>query len=263
MALTFPNPAMEARPVAIVLRDVGMCYDGETWALRDVNLTVREGEFVSLLGPSGCGKSTILRTIAGLQTVTSGSVEVLGSPAGELFNRRGELSFVFQEPTLMPWRSVLANVALPLELMGVPKRERLSRAMEMLAMVGLDSVANKLPRQLSGGMKMRVSIARALVSNPKLLLLDEPFAALDEITRERLQEELLRLWQRFGMTVVFVTHNVFEAVYLSSRVVVMQANPGTVRAELSIETPYPRSREVIGTPDFMNMVAKAVQLLGD
>lgn len=258
-----PSQTVEKRPAAIVLQDVCKCYDGGTWALHGVDLTIREGEFVSLLGPSGCGKSTILRTVAGLQTVTSGSVEVLGSQVRELANRPGELAFVFQEPTLMPWRTVVANVALPLELMGVPKRKRLERAMEMLTMVGLESAATKLPRQLSGGMKMRVSIARALVSNPKLLLLDEPFAALDEITRQRLQEELLRLWQRFGMTVLFVTHNVFEAVYLSSRVIVMQANPGRVRAELLIETPYPRSRDVMGTPDFMGTVARAVQLLGE
>jgi NitT/TauT family transport system ATP-binding protein len=252
---------MMGQRVAVSLRDVSKQYTGGTWALQGVNMTVREGEFISLLGPSGCGKSTVLRTVAGLQTATAGSVEILGSSVNAIKERPGEIAFVFQEPTLMPWRSVLANVGLPLELMGVPRVERRERSLQMLEMVGLQSVANKLPRQLSGGMKMRVSIARALVSKPKLLMLDEPFAALDEITRQRLHEELLKLWERFGMTVLFVTHNVFEAVYLSSRVIVMQSNPGRIRTELKVSAAYPRKRDMLSDSEFSSTIAQAIKLL--
>lgn len=243
----------------VSLNGVSKQFPGGTIALSDVELTIQSGEFVSLLGPSGCGKSTVLRTIAGLLTPTTGSVEVLGGSVQALLP--GELSFVFQEPTLMPWRNVLRNVALPLELMGMGKSERTRLALEMIEMVGLQEVADKLPRQLSGGMRMRVSIARALVSRPKLLLLDEPFAALDEITRQRLQEELLRLWSVIGMTVVFVTHNVFEAVYLSSRVVVMQANPGRVKQEMPVSAPYPRQRNLLTSPEFAATVGAAIHAL--
>ena len=161
----------------------------------------------------------------------------------------------------MPWRTVLGNVALPLELMRVGKTERLARATEVLELVGLQGVSGKLPRQLSGGMRMRVSIARALVSRPRLLLLDEPFGALDEITRQKLNEELLRLWETLGMTVVFVTHNVFEAVYLSGRIVVMKTNPGTVKGEVPIALPYPRSGEMRASPGFAGAVAQAMKFL--
>ncbi len=255
------SPEANGQPLIVRLRNVGKRYPGGPPVLADVNLDVAQGEFVSLLGPSGCGKSTVLRTVAGLQTASVGNVEVLGGDAKTLAEEQGDLAFVFQDPTLMPWRSVLNNVALPLELMGVKKRERQVRAMDMIGMVGLSEVAHHLPRQLSGGMKMRVSIARALVSEPKLLLLDEPFAALDEITRQRLQDELLRLWSLLGMTVVFVTHNVFEAVYLSSRIVVMQARPGRVKAQLSVDAPYPRSRELLTTPEFALTVASAIEEL--
>lgn len=255
------QPKPQADSPVVQLEGVGKRYNEGTVALQDVNVVVREGEFVSLLGPSGCGKSTVLKTIAGLQSASSGSVKVLGDAPERLSGRPGELSFVFQDATLMPWRTVIGNVALPLELMRVGKAERLARAAEVLELVGLRDVGGKLPRQLSGGMRMRVSIARALISQPKLLLLDEPFGALDEITRQKLNEELLRLWKTLGMTVVFVTHNVFEAVYLSSRIVVMKTRPGTVKGEVQVGMPYPRSGEMRTSPDFANAVAKAMRFL--
>lgn len=255
------SEAIRSASPVVQLAGVGKRYREGTVALQDVNVTVREGEFVSLLGPSGCGKSTVLKTIAGLQSASSGSVKVLGNLPEQLASRPGELSFVFQEATLMPWRTVLGNVALPLELMRVGKTERLARATEVLELVGLQGVSGKLPRQLSGGMRMRVSIARALVSRPRLLLLDEPFGALDEITRQKLNEELLRLWETLGMTVVFVTHNVFEAVYLSGRIVVMKTNPGTVKGEVPVALPYPRSGEMRVSPEFAGAVAQAMKFL--
>jgi len=255
--------SLGTEPPVVSLQSVSKHYSGGTIALQDVNLAVAQGEFVSLLGPSGCGKSTLLRTVAGLEPASAGCVQVLGGNPETLVSHPGELAFVFQEATLMPWRTVHKNVRLPLELMRVPKREQVERAETMLDLVGLRSVSDKLPRQLSGGMKMRVSIARALVSRPKLLLLDEPFAALDEITRQRLQEELLRLWDVLGMTVLFVTHNVFEAVYLSSRVVIMRANPGCVKSEIPITAPYPRRRDMLATPEFARITTTAIQELED
>lgn len=259
--LVAPKTGESHEQPLVRLSQVSKRYSSGTLALSDVNLEVHEGEFVSLLGPSGCGKSTILRSIAGLQSISSGNIEVLGGDVKSLSERPGDLSFVFQEPTLMPWRTVIANVALPLELMGVSRTERYKKAMEMLEMVGLEEVAHMLPRQLSGGMKMRVSIARSLVSRPKLLLMDEPFGALDEITRQRLQDELLRLWSLFGMTIVFVTHNVFEAVYLSSRIIVMASRPGRIKTEIKIDESYPRSRDVMTTHEFTSTVSRAIREL--
>lgn len=211
---------------------------GSTQVLKGLDLTVRDGEFLTLLGSSGCGKSTLLRLIAGLAAPTAGTIDW---PQG-----KPDLGFVFQEPTLMPWTTALTNVALPLKLRGLARSEREARAAEALAGVGLKGFERSYPRELSGGMKMRVSIARALVTAPKLLLMDEPFAALDEITRRRLNTDLLELWQRTRFTVVFVTHSVFESVFLSQRIVVMSARPGRMRSELAISAPYPRS-EAFGT----------------
>jgi NitT/TauT family transport system ATP-binding protein len=225
--------------VSIVrLSHVGKTYSNGTVALDGVSLDVREGEFLSLVGPSGCGKSTVLRLIAGLGELTSGRIEWPGPPADAGADH--ELGFVFQEPTLMPWATVRANVTLPLRLKGVARERAAPRVAAALARVGLDGFADAYPRQLSGGMKMRVSIARALVTEPKLLLMDEPFAALDEITRFKLNNDLLRLWQEQRWTVVFVTHSVYESVYLSNRIVVMAAQPGRVVADLEIGAPYPR-----------------------
>jgi NitT/TauT family transport system ATP-binding protein len=219
---------------AIRLRGVTKIYDNGTRALGPLDLDVRKGEFVSLLGASGCGKSTALRLIAGLAAPTSGAVDI---PAR--MSRHG-VGFVFQEPTLMPWTTVRENVRLPLKLTHVPDAQSTPRVGEALAQVGLADFADAYPRELSGGMKMRVSLARALVTSPDVLLLDEPFAALDEITRFRLNNDLLALWRKLGKTIVFVTHSVYESVYLSQRVVVMTSRPGRIHAECRIETPEPR-----------------------
>src|SRR5262245_15234214 len=226
----------DAAPV-VALRQVGKTYANGVIAVDGLDLDVRPGEFLSLLGPSGCGKSTALRLIAGLGTPSHGTITW---PRGPVQRDGRGIGFVFQEPTLMPWATVFGNVYLPLRLAGVDRDNAAPDVTEALAGVGLADAADVYPRELSGGMKMRVSIARALVTRPELLLMDEPFAALDEITRFRLNDDLLALWQSLGKTVVFVTHSVFESVYLSSRIVVMTPRPGRVFAELAIDAPYPR-----------------------
>lgn len=208
-------------------------------AVRDMSLNIDKGQFVSFLGPSGCGKSTALRMIAGLTSVSAGSIRVNGHAPGEARGPQ-DIGFVFQEPTLMPWATVLNNVYLPLRLAGMSRKEAMPRIEEVLSQVGLSKFASAYPRELSGGMKMRVSIARALVTKPSLLLMDEPFAALDEMTRFKLNNDVLRLWQEHGLTVIFVTHSVYESAYLSNRVIVMAARPGRVVDDIRIEGPYPR-----------------------
>jgi len=227
--------------LAVSLRAVTKAYDNGVMALGPFDLAVRKGEFVSLLGPSGCGKSTALRLIAGLSTASSGTVRV--SRHDGVARPGHAIGFVFQEPTLMPWTSVRENVRLPLKLARVSGTEANARVDEALASVGLSDFANAFPRELSGGMKMRVSLARALVTDPDILLMDEPFAALDEITRFRLNNDLLALWRNLRKTVIFVTHSVFESVYLSQRVVVMTARPGRIQADIRIETVEPRAEE--------------------
>jgi NitT/TauT family transport system ATP-binding protein len=233
---TLPDVEVSAAGLAVSLREVTKVYDNGVMALGPLDLAVRKGEFVSLLGPSGCGKSTALRIMAGLAAPSAGRVQVAhhdGALPGQ------SIGFVFQEPTLMPWASVESNVRLPLHLKGddADWQERVRAALER---VGLAGVAQLYPRELSGGMKMRASIARALVLDPPILLMDEPFAALDEITRFRLNDDLLALWRTLAKTVVFVTHSVFESVYLSSRIVVMTPRPGRLFRELAIDAPYPR-----------------------
>ena len=213
-------------------RDVSKRFANGTLALDGATLDVEERQFLSLLGPSGCGKSTLLRLIAGLAEPSTGTITWTGGHEG--------LSFVFQEPTLMPWATALDNVALPLRLAGVARTEREARAAAALTDVGLAGFEKSYPRELSGGMKMRVSIARALVTRPSLLLMDEPFAALDEITRFKLNNDLLELWQRDRFTAVFVTHSVFESVFLSQRIAVMTSRPGRVQSEIVVDAPYPR-----------------------
>ena len=227
------------RPL-IRLQGVHKVYSNGTVALRDVGLEIGQHAFVSLLGPSGCGKSTVLRLIAGLGDLSAGRIDwpLSRVDAGGVPDR--DLGFVFQEPTLMPWATVFDNVFLPLRLAGKSRRAMRDQVEEALAMVHLEGFANAYPRELSGGMKMRVSIARALVTRPKVLLMDEPFAALDEITRFKLNNDLLRLWQDNSFTVIFVTHSVYESVYLSQRIVVMAARPGRVIADARIDAPYPR-----------------------
>jgi NitT/TauT family transport system ATP-binding protein len=221
-------------------------YPNGTRALLPVNLTVREGEFVTLLGPSGCGKSTLLKMVAGLLQPSDGRLLLWRKPVaqvGSVADGSHRLSFVFQEATLMPWARVCSNVRLPLDLAGVPAAEAEPRVRSALQLVGLSKFADSLPRELSGGMQMRVSIARGLVTQPQLLLMDEPFGALDEITRNRLDSDLLELWQRQKLTVVFVTHSIHEAVFLSQRVVVMAARPGRIVEEVAIDAPYPRTAD--------------------
>jgi NitT/TauT family transport system ATP-binding protein len=243
MAASASSSDIDTNPagLAVSLRNVTKVYDSGVAALGPFDLYVRRGEFVSLLGPSGCGKSTALRLIAGLNAPTSGTVEV----SHRSFDARPghSIGFVFQEPTLMPWASVRENVRLPLKLGRVPTTEAEARIARALTQVGLAEFADAFPRELSGGMKMRVSLARALVTDPDILLMDEPFAALDEITRFRLNNDLLTLWRDLRKTVIFVTHSVFESVYLSQRVIVMSARPGRIAAEFRIDAAEPRGEE--------------------
>ncbi len=229
-----------ASTAAVEIEGVEKTYPNGTRALLPLDLRVAAGEFVTLLGPSGCGKSTLLRLVAGLLAPSAGRIALWQRPVGQAEAGGHGLSFVFQEATLMPWARVQANVRLPLDLAGVPRGAADARVQQALRLVGLEGVAQQRPRELSGGMQMRVSIARGLVTEPQLLLMDEPFGALDEITRNRLDGELLGLWQRQQLTVIFVTHSIHEAVFLSNRVVVMAARPGRIVDEFVIDEPYPR-----------------------
>jgi NitT/TauT family transport system ATP-binding protein len=255
-----PNATPSAAPL-IVVDHVSKQYANGTLALADITFEVSEGQFVSLVGPSGCGKSTLLRVIAGLGPVTAGSVLVEGLSPKQARQERSDMAFVFQDPTLMPWRTVMGNVELPLELRGTGAAERRATALAALEMVGLAAVARAYPRELSGGMRMRVSLARALAARPRLLLMDEPFGALDEITRQRLNGELLRICALAGWTVVFVTHNVFEAVFLSSRILVMSRQPGRVVAEVPVDLPTPRAPELRSSSEYSRTVGQVVKLL--
>lgn len=232
---------------AVLLRDVTKVYDNGTVALGPLNLAIRTGEFVSLLGPSGCGKSTALRIVAGLSDPTAGHVDVSGRGTHD---RAHNIGFVFQEPTLMPWATVRGNVQLPLDLAHVSRGDARTRVGQALAQVGLSEFADVYPRELSGGMKMRVSLARALVTDPDILLMDEPFAALDEITRFKLNNDLLTLWRKLRKTVVFVTHSVFESVYLSQRVLIMSSRPGRIACDVRIDAEEPRGEEFRTSPEY-------------
>ena len=246
LAAAFPGTAGPA----VEVLSAHKTYPNGTVALQPVDLSVREGEFVTLLGPSGCGKTTLLKMIAGLLEPTDGRLLLWRKPVAALNETRRKLAFVFQSPTLMPWTNVAANVRLPLDLAGVARAQADTRVAEALALVGLTRFATMLPRKLSGGMQMRVSIARSLVVQPNLLLMDEPFGALDEITRHKLDADLLALWQQQKLTVVFVTHSIHEAVFLSTRVVMMAARPGRITEELVIDEPYPRRPDFMVTPRF-------------
>jgi NitT/TauT family transport system ATP-binding protein len=239
----------------VSLRRVGKTFDNSTTALADLSFEVRGGEFVSLLGPSGCGKSTALRIIAGLSDLSSGEVAWAdGKTASD-----HHIGFVFQEPTLMPWADVAANVRLPFTLSCRRDDAVVAQALER---VGLTPFAHAFPRELSGGMKMRASIARALVTEPELLLMDEPFAALDEITRFKLNNDLLALWQMLKRTVVFVTHSVFESVYLSQRILVMTPRPGRIFTEVAIDVPYPRDERFRTSADYAGYCRVVSEALG-
>jgi NitT/TauT family transport system ATP-binding protein len=242
----------------VSLQGVGKVFANGVTALSVFDLDVRAGELVSLLGPSGCGKSTVLRLIAGLAEPTAGHVTWPGSAHED---HRGEIGFVFQEPTLMPWADVADNVWLPLRLRGVSRRDAQESIAESLALVGLQDFAKSYPRELSGGMKMRVSIARALSLKPRLLLMDEPFAALDEITRFRLNDDLLKLQNDLRCTIMFVTHSVYESAYLSSRIAIMSQRPGRIIAEVAAEAPGPRAKEFRTSPRYAALCGEISQIL--
>lgn len=259
---TKASPSTESRKRSLVsLRGVSKKFSNGTLALSDVSLDIKNGEFVSLLGPSGCGKSTALRIIAGLGGATSGTVEWPSSRITSQGLPDGDISFVFQEPTLMPWHTVFGNVYLPLKLKGISKAAAREDVIGALSTVGLRDFVNAYPRELSGGMKMRVSIARALVTKPKLLLMDEPFAALDEITRQKLNDDVLKLWRQMGIAVVFVTHSVFESAYLSSRIIVMKARPGKIDTDFPLFTSLERDKHYRTSEDYRQACEKVSYML--
>ena len=242
-------------PTAIDIRNLSLTFqtgDGPVYALADANLTIAKGEFVSFIGPSGCGKTTLLRVIADLEQPTSGSITVNGLAPRDARLKR-QYGYVFQAPALYPWRTVEANVMLPLEVFGLPKAERRERARKHLDLVRLSGFANKYPWQLSGGMQQRVSIARALSFEPELLLMDEPFGALDEIVRDQLNEQLVKLWSQTRKTIVFVTHSIPEAVFLSSRIVVMSPRPGRIIDVIDCDFGAERTLDIRESPEFLKV----------
>jgi NitT/TauT family transport system ATP-binding protein len=241
-AVARENPAQLGR-AALEIRSAHKVFD-QLEVIRDISFDVADGEFLSLLGPSGCGKSTLLMMIAGLTSASAGEIRINGT---RVRGPRRETGLVFQSPVLLPWRSVLDNVLLPIELLRLPRAKYQSRAIDLLRMAKIDDFANALPRQLSGGMKQRAAICRALVHEPNLLLMDEPFSALDAITRDEMGVELLRIWQAYRKTVVFVTHSIREAAFLSDRVLVMGARPATIIDRLVID--FPRPRDIAMTED--------------
>ncbi|GAA2439291.1 ABC transporter ATP-binding protein [Actinomadura vinacea] len=252
---------MNDQPV-ISVEGVDKTFPGKdgVQALRGIDLTVGEGDFVSLLGPSGCGKSTLLRIMADLTEPTAGSVRVNGKPAAAA-RRDRDYGMVFQQPGLLDWRTVARNVELPLQVMGVAKAERRERARAMLDLVRLPDSQRRFPWQLSGGMQQRAAIARALAPEPRILLMDEPLSALDEMNREHLQGELLRIWSDTGTTVVMVTHSIAEAVFLSTRVVVMSPRPGRVAGTVDVDLPGRRTAATRNTPEFFEQVTKVRTML--
>ena len=256
-----PVAALAPAMPAIEVLSAHKTYPNGTVALQPVDLTVPEGEFVTLLGPSGCGKSTLLKMVAGLLEPTDGRLLLWRKPVAQLDETGRKMAFVFQAPTLMPWASVESNVRLPLDLAGVLRSEAEGRVADALALVGLAKFARALPRNLSGGMQMRVSIARSLVVQPQLLLMDEPFGALDEMTRERLNLELLQIWSDTASTIVFVTHSIAEAVFLSTRVVVMSPRPGRISDVIPVDLPQPRTAATREEPRFFELVTEVRELL--
>jgi NitT/TauT family transport system ATP-binding protein len=245
----FADPMPESP--ALQLDGITRSFSGGLIAVDRLSLTIPHGQFAAIVGPSGCGKSTLLRIIAGLDRPTAGAIHGRTDGAG----------YVFQDANLIPWRSALRNAALPLELRGVSKPVRIAAAREALARVGLADAADRVPRELSGGMRMRVSLARAVVDHPSLLLLDEPFAAVDELTRQKLDDDLRQLWSAGGTTVLFVTHSTAEAVYVADRVIVMSARPGRIVADLNVDLPRERSAALRGSPEFAAQTRRVYQVL--
>jgi NitT/TauT family transport system ATP-binding protein len=257
-AATETKISAAGRPLAVDVRDVSLTFetaDGKVEALSRVSLQIAEGEFVSFIGPSGCGKTTLLRLIADLERPTLGMLQVNGVSAGEARLQRA-YGYIFQAPALYPWRTIEKNVMLPLEVMGFSALERRERAKRYLALVNLSGFERKFPWQLSGGMQQRASIARALSFDPALLLMDEPFGALDEIVRDHLNEQLLRLWDKTGKTVIFVTHSIPEAVFLSTRIVVMSPRPGRIIDVIDCNFPRDRALEIRETPEFVKIAQR-------
>jgi NitT/TauT family transport system ATP-binding protein len=251
-----PHPAADVE-VAITCRNLGVRFFTDrrsVTALAGIDLDVNRGELLTLLGPSGCGKSTLLRAVADLVTPNTGEVRVLGATA-ETARRRRDIGFVFQDPALLPWRTALQNVSLPLEVADGAKHKGKATPSELLELVGLKGWEQSFPHELSGGMRQRVSIARALVSDPKILLMDEPFGALDEITRDRLNEELRRVWREIGTTILFVTHSIYEAAYLGQRVLMLAANPGRVKEIVPVRLPENRTLDIREAPEFVALAA--------
>ena len=247
--------AADERRIVVDIAGLGLTFetaDAPVYALADVDLQIRHGDFVSLIGPAGCGKTTLLRVVADLEQPTEGAITVNGTSPDEARLARA-YGYVFQAPALYPWRSVLRNVTLPLEIMGLSAAERKQRAQRQLELVNLTGFEGKFPWQLSGGMQQRVSIARALSFEPELLLMDEPFGALDEITRDHLNEQLLRLWEKTKKTVIFVTHSIPEAAFLSSRIVVMSPRPGRVIDVIDCDLPADRTLDIRETPEFLDI----------
>lgn len=249
----------EKKEVEISIKELGMTFqdnqENDVRALTDVNLDIYKGEFISLLGPSGCGKTTLLRMIADLLEPTDGEVRIGGMTPREV-RLHQKFGIVFQSAVLFDWRTVQKNIELPLEVMKFSKEERKARSCEMLEMVGLTNFAKSYPNQLSGGMQQRVNIARAFSIHPEILLMDEPFSALDEFTKEKLHEDLLRIWKQTNKTVIFVTHNIAEAVFLSDRVCVFSPHPGRLSAVVDVDLPRPRRIEMKETPEFNELVKK-------
>ena len=245
--------------IEIMLKDIGMVYktndNRDVTALTGVSIDINKGEFVSLVGPSGCGKTTLLRIIADLLTPTSGDISIAGETPREARLKR-RYGIVFQNAVLYEWRTVKKNIMLPLEIMHISAKEQEERAMRMLELVGLTEFANHYPNQLSGGMQQRVGIARALAIQPEILLMDEPFSALDEFTREKLHTDLLKIWRKTNKTIIFVTHNIQESVFLSDKVCVLSPHPGRLSAVVDINLPRPRTTEMKNTVEFTNLVAK-------
>jgi len=255
--------ASEERKAVVTIEGADKVFADGTRALAPVDLAIAEGEFVSLLGPSGCGKSTLLKMVANLLQPSEGRIAWWGDSFDKVGGKGRNLVFVFQDATLMPWLRVRSNVRLPLDLAGMSRREADRKVDEALELVGLSRFEGHYPRQLSGGMQMRTSIARALVTEPNLLLMDEPFGALDEITRNRLDQDLLDLWWKRKLTVVFVTHSIYEAVFLSTRVVVMSAQPGRILRDIAIDAPYPRDENFRVSDEFTAYARELQGLLAD
>ncbi len=252
---------MSSIPPLVQADGLQVTYSGALRAIDNLSLSIQPGQFVALVGPSGCGKSTLLRAVAGLVAPTGGSLTVAGLAPAMARRQSTRMSFVFQDATLLPWRTVEYNTALPLELEHAPSAVRKDRARRVIGMVGLGDFASRYPGQLSGGMRMRVSLARALVTEPELLLLDEPFGALDDITRHKLNEELLALWQAHRWTALFVTHNIAEAVFLSQRVVVMAGRPSRIVADIPIGLPLPRTSATRAESEFARLTGDVAAAL--